>query len=132
MGDIRCKPQLLSGWYPIEDGAWRWMAGQAEAVLRTPAGVPLRFNMQLYFPPNHMQRAGGPVTVSIKINGKPLTEETYSQPGEHRFSQAVLPDLPTFPASKVSIRLNRTMPPSDSDQRELGAVVLGLGFVETK
>jgi hypothetical protein len=132
MNDIRNKPQLLSGWYPIEDGAWRWMAKRAEVTLQTPTNTGLAFDMQLYFPPDHMQRAGGPVTLTVRINGRPLGEETYSEPGGYRFTKPVPEHLLAFPRSQVTIRMNRAIPPSSSDLRELGTVVQALGFLEGK
>ena len=128
MGDIRCRPQLLSGWYTIEEGAWRWMAKEAEAVVRAPSGSSSEFALQLFFPPNYMERAGGPVTVSVRLDGKPLARETYVRAGGYRLSATVPRDRLTSPDATVAIRLSRAMPPSGAEQRELGAVVSGLGF----
>jgi len=132
MGDLRSKPQLVSGWYPIEDGAWRWMAKQAEVVLRTPADPAMSFEMDLFFPPGYMQNAGGPVTVSVRVNGKPLTRRSYFAPGSYHLAAEVPAGLTSFPTSTVSIRLNRALPPSGSELRELGAIVTQLGFVTAK
>ncbi|HUI56950.1 MAG TPA: hypothetical protein VLY04_18370 [Bryobacteraceae bacterium] len=129
LGDLRSRPQLRSGWYGIEDGAWRWMAKEAEAVLRVPAGPPPMFEMQLFFPPDFMQRAGGPVTVSVLLDGRPFAQETYPQPGGYHLLKPIRPNLLAAPATLVTIRLNRAIPPGDADRRELGAVVQGLGFV---
>jgi len=129
LGDIRSRPQLVSGWYAIEDGAWRWMAPAAEATLQPPPDGPAQFELQLFFPPDFMRRAGSPVTVSVMLNGKPFTTAVYSEPGGHRLANAVPRELLTWPATSVSIRVNPAMPPTGSDQRELGAVVQGLGFV---
>jgi hypothetical protein len=129
LGDIRSKAQLGSGWYGIEDGGWRWMSKQAEAVLRVPAEAAPVFEMQLFFPPGFMQRAGGPVTVSVMLDGRLLTAETYRQPGGFRLARPVPRDRLTAPAVRVTVQLDRAVPPGASDQRELGAVVSRLGFV---
>jgi hypothetical protein len=129
LGDVRSKAQLGSGWYGIEDGGWRWMSKQADAVLRVPAEAAPVFEMQLFFPPGFMQRAGGPVTVSVMLDGRLLTRETYLQPGGYRLAKSVPRDQLTAPAVRVTFQLNRAMPPGASDQRELGAVVSRLGFV---
>jgi hypothetical protein len=132
MGDIRCRPQLLSGWYNIEEGAWRWMAKEAEAVVRAPSGYSSEFALQLFFPPDYMERAGGPVTVSVTLDGKPLAKETYVRPGGYRMSAAAPRNRSTSPEATVGIRLNRALPPSGAERRELGAVVSALGFLEGK
>jgi hypothetical protein len=129
LGDIRSKAQLGSGWYGVEDGGWRWMSQQAEAVLRTPALAAPVFEMQLFFPPDFMARAGGPVTVSVLLDGRPFARETYLQPGGYRLAQAVSRGRFTAPTVRVAIQLSRAIPPSASDRRELGAVVSRLGFV---
>jgi hypothetical protein len=129
MGDIRSRAQLVSGWYAIEDGAWRWMAPEAEAALRPLTGASVQFGLQLFFPPDFMRRAGSPVAVSVELNGKPFTKALYFEPGGHTVAKGVPPDLLTWPVTRVSIRVDPYIPPSATDQRALGAVVQGLGFV---
>jgi hypothetical protein len=128
LGDIRSKAQLGSGWYGIEEGGWRWMSKQAEAVLRVPA-EPAAFEIQLYFPPDFIARAGGPVTVSVMLDGQLLTAETYAQPGGYRLAKAVAGRQLAAQMARVTIQLDRAAPPGESDRRELGAVVSRLGFV---
>jgi hypothetical protein len=129
MGDVRSKPQLVSGWYPIEDGAWRWMAKQAEVVLRTPPESGGSFEMAFFLPPGLFQGGGSPVTVSIRVNDKPLIKRSYFASGTYRLTAVVPAGLTAIAASTVSIGLNRALPPSASDLRELGAIVTELGFV---
>ncbi len=128
LGDIRSRAQLVSGWYTIEDGAWRWMAPEAEATLRPLPDQAVQFELQLFFPPDFMRRAGSPVTVSVMLNGKPFTSAIYFEPGGHTLAKRVPPELLTY-STRVSIRVNPYIPPSATDQRALGAVVQGLGFV---
>ena len=128
LGDIRSKAQLRSGWYGIEEGGWRWMSKQAEAVLRVPAEAAA-FEIQLFFPPDFMQRVGGPVTVSVMLDGRPLTAETYPQPGGYRLAKALARGQLAAPMARVTIQLDRAAPPGERDRRELGAVVSRLGFV---
>ncbi|MGA3259862.1 MAG: hypothetical protein ABSE35_13345 [Bryobacteraceae bacterium] len=133
LGDIRSRAQLVSGWYAIEDGSWRWMAPEAEAILRPLPDQAVQFELQLFFPPDFMRRAGSPVTVSVMLNGKPFTKAIYFEPGGHRLAKLVprelLGELLTSPTTHVSIRVNPSIPPTATDQRALGAVVQGLGFV---
>ena len=132
-GDLRARPQLLGRWFNIEDGGWRWMSKEAQAVLRTPEESPVSpvsFELGLYFPEDHMKRAGGPVTVSILLEDDLLVEETYREPGAHTILQPVTTGSLPHPATRVAIRLNRAVPPTGEEERELGAVVLGLGFVK--
>jgi len=127
-GDVRAKPQLISGWHGIEDGAWRWAAREAQAVLATPRDLPVNFEMRLYFPDEHMQRVGGPVTVAVLLDGKPFVQETYPAPGPRTILKPVPAGSLSKPATSVTIRLDRAVGPSDADRRELGVVVQGFGF----
>jgi hypothetical protein len=129
LGDIRSRAQLVSGWYTIEDGAWRWMAPEAEATLRPLTGQAVQFELQLFFPPDFMRRAGSPVTVSVMLNGKPFTSAMYFEPGGHTVAKRIPPELLGESPTHVSIRVNPYIPPSATDLRALGAVVQGLGFV---
>jgi len=129
LGDVRTRAQLLSGWYTIEDGAWRWMSNQAEATLRPLPNQSQRFELQLFFPPDFMDRAGTPVTVSVKLNGKPFTSAFYYEPGGQTVSDLVPPELLTQPVTHVTIRITPSIRPTAKDQRTLGAVVQALGFV---
>jgi hypothetical protein len=130
LGDIRSRAQLASGWYSIEDGAWRWMSNQAEATLRPlPIAGPQQFELQLFFPPDFMTRAGTPVAVSVRLNGHPFATSFYYEPGGHTLAKPVPPDLLTQPVTRVSIRVSPSIRPTSIDLRTLGAVVQGLGFV---
>jgi hypothetical protein len=129
LADIRSKAQLRTGWYGIEDGGWRWMSKQAEAVLRVPAEGASIFEMQIFFPPDFIERAGGPITLSVLLDGHPFARETYRQPGGYRLEKAAPRDLPAGSVTHVALQLDRTAPPSESDRRELGMVVSRLGFV---
>ena len=129
LGDIRTRPQLLSGWYAVEDGGWRWMAKEAKVELRRPADPQPGFEVELFFPPDYMKRVGGFVTVYVTLNDQPLIRQSYAQAGGHRLAAPVPRERLASPVVRVGIRLSRAMPPSGSEQRELGAVVSRLGFV---
>ncbi len=127
-GDVRAKPQLISGWHSIEDGSWRWTTKEARAVLLTPRDLPVNFSMRLYFPEEHLERAGGAVTVAVLLDGKPFAQETYSRPGAYTIVKPVAAGSLSKASTDVTIRLDRGVGPTDSDRRELGMVVQGFGF----
>ena len=129
-GDLRARPQLLGGWYAIEDGGWRWMGKEAHAVLQTPEESLIDFDLRLFFPENHMERADGPVTVSLLLQDSLFAQQTYSRPGPYTIRKPVPAGSLPQRATRVALRLNRVVPPTDGDQRELGAVIMGFGFVK--
>jgi hypothetical protein len=62
------------------------------------------------------------------VNGTPLSPESYTQPGEFTYTRDVPANLLVSELAKVDFSLDKTMPPSGSDQRELGVVVTTVGF----
>lgn len=132
MGDVRCRPQLISGWYGIEDGAWRWMSKEAQTILRVPSSSRAHLRMKLYFPPDHMTRAGSPITVSVFANGQELDSESYSVPGGHELIRPLPSELLVAPTVVIRLHLDRAVAPSGEDKRELGAVVQEIGLLEDK
>lgn len=127
-GDVRARQQLVSGWYAIEEGSWRWMAQDAAAMLAVPSQAPIKFDLKLFFPPEHMKRAGSPVTVSVVLDGHHFAQATYDKPGAYELLKPVPAGMLTASAAKVEIHLDRAATPGGDDKRVLGAVVQGIGF----
>ncbi len=126
--DLRARPQLLSGWHAIEDGGWRWMGREAQAVLPPPKQTPAMFEARLFFPDGHMQKVGGPVTVAVLIGGAPFTRETYPRPGAYTISRPLTATPATGQPLKVTFQVDRFLPPTGADRRELGAVINSFGL----
>src|SRR5512142_615831 len=85
MNDPRAAGQLLSGFYDIEDGAWRWTSQQFTVEIATPigaAGTGATLVLNYTVPPVVIQKNGS-VTLSASVGGTPLAPpETVSTPGE--------------------------------------------------
>src|SRR5271157_2880567 len=80
MGDSKVERQLISGFYGIEGGAWRWTARQFTAVLKTPFGASQRggtLELSLTVPPVVLEKLKT-VSLAASIDGKPLPPETYT------------------------------------------------------
>lgn len=126
--DLRVAPQLISGWHPVEDGAWRWMSREAQAVLRAPENSPAEFEVRLAFPKGHVAITG-PVTFSVLFNDKPFAEQTYTADGNYSLTKTLPAGLLTREPVRVTLRVSKPRPAgTGGDLRELGAVILGLGF----
>jgi hypothetical protein len=127
--DLRVAPQFTKGWYGVEDGAWRWMSKESETVLKNPQTYPAQFEVRLALPKGTVATVGGPVTLSVLINGKALGEETYSKDGGYIFQKTVAPGVLGPEPVKVTLRVNKVKAPvPGGDIRELGAIIEGLGF----
>jgi hypothetical protein len=127
--DLRVAPQLIKGWYQVEEGGWRWMAKESLASLKNPQTFPAQFEVRLVLPKGTVATVGGPVTFTVLFNDKPFGEETYSKDGSYVFQKSVPPGTVTPGPINVTLRVNRAKPPvPNGDIRELGALVEGFGF----
>lgn len=130
VADPRVSAQLVSGWYEVEQSAWRWTAGRFSVNLRPPrsaaangAVLQLKFSI-----PDVLIQKLGPVTLSASVNGAPLTPETYAQAGEFVYARDVPAQALQGAAVKVDFLLDKTLPPSSVDKRELGVIATTAGF----
>jgi len=113
--------QIVSGLYSLEANRYRWTSRSATVALKSPAAaMPLRLEFSI--PSNAPARR-----VWLVLNGKEVASQTYSAPGDY-----VLPSPPVRPAGptaslEINVDQTFTAPP---DTRELGIVLLGVGFRE--
>jgi len=130
VADPRISSQLISGFYGIEGDSWRWTAGKFTVLLRPPRtaaqkGAVLQLKFALPEPVIGKLKT---VSLGATINGTALPPQTYTQSGEYTYSRDVPPNLLGGEAVKVEFALDKALPPSGSDQRELGLVVSAVGF----
>jgi hypothetical protein len=131
MNDPRAVGQLLSGFYDIEDGSWRWTGKQFLVELATPLGAGGRgatLELQLTVPPIVIERNQG-VTVSASVDGNVLPPETYTKAGEYLYKRDVPASLLAKDTVKVAFEVDKTLPPGGVDARELGVIATTVGLV---
>lgn len=68
------------------------------------------------------------ITLYAVVNGVALPPDTYSKTGEYRYSRDLPPSFFTAEKMNVDFHLDKTIPPSTGDLRELGIVVSAIGF----
>ncbi len=68
------------------------------------------------------------ITLYAAVNEVKLLPETYSKPGDYIYSRELLPA--SFTAERVSVdfHLDKALPPTATDSRELGIIVSAIGF----
>jgi len=130
-GDPQLSGQLLSGFYGIEQGAWRWTAQSFSVRLHPPAGTAQTgANLAFAFTiPDSMIQKLKTVTLSAEIAGTALAPETYSKGGAYTYKREVAANLLTGDAVRVDFKLDKSQPPSGGDQRQLGIVAGSFGLV---
>jgi hypothetical protein len=130
MGDPKAETQLVSGFYGIEGGAWRWTQRQFSVVLHPPFGSAAKgatLRVRLTVPDTVIAKLKT-ISLFAAISGSTLPPETYTQTGTYTYTRDVAARLLTGESVRVDFGLDKAMPPSGADLRELGLVVLEIGL----
>jgi hypothetical protein len=131
MGDPTAATQLVSGFYDIEGGSWRWTGKQFAVTLRPPVqaarqGAVLELHLTV---PEPSIRALQSLTLTASVGGSTLGPETYRKAGEYVYRRDVGPKLISGDALRIDFQLDKIVAPGASDLRELGIVVTSAGLV---
>ncbi len=107
MNAPEAEQQLVSGVYALEGNRFRWTAGQAVILLKSPATpAPVR-------------------AIFTLLDGKEVAAQTYSEPGAYILQAP--PQYPLNPAATLTIVVDRTFFAA-GDGRVLGIVLSEVGF----
>jgi hypothetical protein len=125
MGDPQAAGQLTGGFHSIENSSWRWTEQRFTVALGPPPdagqkGASLELNLAV--PAVTIEKLHS-ITLSAAIEGTTFPPETYTAPGSYSYKRDVPPGLLTRDVVIVGFRLDKAIPPSELDLRELGVVV---------
>ena len=124
MRDVDAMRQLAAGIYGVEDGKWRWTAGDFSVVLATPGkastrGADLSF---VFYISDPIVRRTGPITLTVYLNEAEVGEMTYTTAGIQHFSARIPPRLLAQSPVAVDFHLDRYVPAGVLENRELGVI----------
>ena len=130
MGDARAAVQLAKGFYDPEGNAWRWTQKHFSVVLAPPPGAAQRgASLAFHFTlPEAEFSKLGPITLSASIAGQDLPPQTYSAAGDYVFKRNVPATLLSAQAVNVDFQTDKSLPPTGTDQRELGLVATSIAL----
>jgi hypothetical protein len=134
MGDPKVEPQLIKGLHGVEAGAWRWTAKDFTVALHPPFGASqkgAKLTVKLTVPPPTIEKLKS-VSLSCNVAGANLAPETYTTPGDYMYVRDVPADAMSGDAVRVDFQLDKAMPPSGGDIRELGIIVFNIGLEANK
>jgi hypothetical protein len=117
-------PETFDGFYPPEPGGWRWTKRQFAATFRGPGA---RLNLQVYVPDASIQKLGQ-VTLAARLDDHDLAPQTFRQPGQHSFERVIPAGWMKPGENRFDFALDKALPPSAQDARELGIVVVSVGL----
>ena len=131
MGDATAAAQLVSGFWDIEGGEWRWTQKQFAITLRPPVQAARRgavLELHLTAPEPSIQALKS-LTLTASVGGSTLAPETYRKAGEYIYRRDVDAKLISGDAVRIDFQLDKTIAPGATDLRELGLVVTSAGLV---
>lgn len=127
MADPRDSAQLLSGFYNLEQNAWRWTSRQFSISLATPksaAPTSGRLEFQFTLPDVAAADLAG-VTISASVEGRSLGAYKAAKAGEQTAVFTVPQDIMKADALIVDFTLDKSIPRRDAETRDLGLIALG-------
>lgn len=130
MSNPRAAGQLVFGFHSMEAGAWRWTEKKFAISLLRPPHSDQRgaiLSVKLTIPPVTIDRLKS-ITLSSAINGNALDPETYSAPGDYVYRRPAAASMLNTDPVRVDFTLDKVIPPTGADLRELGVVVLSIGL----
>lgn len=128
--DPHAEAQFVKGFYPVENGAWRWTSRQFTMILRPPklaSQKGARLVLKFAIPGLEMEKLHS-MTLSAMLNGAAIEPQEYTKPGDVSYVRDVPASALAGEAVKVEFTLDKYLSPSATDQRELGVIVNAAGF----
>jgi hypothetical protein len=130
MGDPKVEPQLVTGFYGVEAGAWRWTGKVFTVTLKPPAASAqkgAKLSLKVTVPPGVIEKNKN-VTISATAGNAALAPETYTTPGDYVYVRDVPASALAGDSIRVDFTLDKVMPPAGADIRELGIIVFFVGL----
>ena len=124
------EAQLLNGFYPIEANAWRWTARQFSVLLRTPKGAAesgAMLSVKFTIPQVAIDHSHS-LTLTASVEGTPLKPGTYSKADQYEYREDVPAAVLAKDAVRIQFALDKAIPPTGGEKRELGIIVSSVGL----
>jgi hypothetical protein len=130
VADPKTAPQLVKGFYDVEQGSWRWTMGKFSVNLRTPAGAQQNGAKLVLKCVAHeaVLKKVNAVTLSAKVGAAALAPETFSKPGDQEYVRDIPASAFTGDNVTIDFTLDKFLPSGAVDNRELGLIVTSIAL----
>jgi hypothetical protein len=130
MNDQTAGAQLLSGFYGVENNAWRWTAGKFSVLLLTPpaarqSGATLTLAFSI---PDGVIEKLRKMTLTASVNGTTFQPAVYAKPGPEAYTAGIPASLLSADTVKIDFALDKTVAPGGADTRQLGIIASSVGL----
>jgi hypothetical protein len=108
-----------TGFYILEQGGWRWTMREFSLIF--PANRPAaNLTLHVNVPEAAIQKLG-PITLTLSAGDHVLPPETFSRAGDFTVTRSLEPGW----GNRFTFSVDKTLPPTASDTRELGVIFVG-------
>jgi len=130
VADPRFSVQLVKGFHEVESGAWRWTMGRFAVNLQPPVSAATKGALLVmkFTIPEIIIKTNKDVTINATVNGERLAPVSYGKVGDYLMKLNVPAKALNGDAVRCEFVLDKTLPPSTADQRELGVIVASIGL----
>jgi len=120
--------QLVKGWH-FEPGArgWCWTEQHFSVLFENPPETRAKLSLEFYYPPVAQEQLGT-ITVRASVNGVALAGKTYARAAKHKYVVRVPAEALGRKTALVEFALDKALPPSQADVRQLGIIVSHLSL----
>lgn len=128
--DPRAAVQLLRGFHEVEENAWRWASGDFAVTLRVPKGAAQKgasLILKFAVAETSIQKFGS-INISAKVDAADLAPEKFSAAGPATYTREIPASALTGESVTAAFKVDKFIPASDSDQRDLGVIVQLIGL----
>jgi hypothetical protein len=130
-GDPNAAAHFATGFYGVEENAWRWTGKQFAVDLSPPLHSDQKgaqLVMRLAVPDAVVQKLTS-VQLSAAIQGYKLEPQIYTKAGQYTYTRDVPVDKLQSDVVRIDFAVDHTLPPTSTDVRELGIIVSEVGLV---
>jgi hypothetical protein len=130
-GDPNVATHFAKGFYNVEENAWRWTGKEFAVDLSPPLHSDQKgaqLVMKLAVPDAVIQKLTS-VELSASIGGYKLEPQIYTKPGQFTYTRDVPADKLQSDVVRIDFAVDHTLPPTDTDVRQLGIIVSEVGLI---
>lgn len=130
-GDPNVASHFAKGFYGVEENAWRWTSQDFAVDLSPPLHSDQKgaqLVVKLAVPDAVIQKLTS-VQLSASVQGYKLEPQRYTKSGQYTYSRDVPGDKLNTDAVRVEFSLDHSLPPTDTDKRQLGIIVSDIGLI---
>jgi hypothetical protein len=130
VADSRATTRLVKGFYETDNPYWRWTAREFSIILNAPKGAAQNGAVLVlrYAIVEGVLARLKTLDLSIAVDGIALPRQHYDKPGQFTLRLDVPAEALQYDPVRVDFTLDKALPPSGREVRELGMIVSDVGF----